>query len=233
MSHDVSTNNFDEEPQFGLTIFNTLIGLLQVIPIQSLAKYWYHEYPEVIRQLYQVDIHHTYLYSTYCKHPQMHPFPISIKTKPPPFPTLHHFHQPSHWGRLDLKVPLASRNSWNNWLRAELTWSRSTVCPGKTTTTTMTTMTSKVKELVPHGWLNFTYIISLKPQTCGFNNPELRRNIFDTTWRLHCFEWLSASGKNDFSCELKSWPPKTISFNQKRGHLHLQTNLCKPFIFYN
>lgn len=64
MSHDVNTKNLDEEPQFGLTILNTLIGLLQVIPIESLAKYWYHEYPEVIRQLYQVDIHQTYLHTT-------------------------------------------------------------------------------------------------------------------------------------------------------------------------
>ena len=30
------------------------------------------------------------------------------------FPTLPHIHQPSCCGRLDLKVPLASKNSWNN-----------------------------------------------------------------------------------------------------------------------
>ena len=103
----------------------------------------------------------------YTNIPRNSPFFHIHQNQTTSFPTLPHIHQPSCCGRLDLKVPLASKTSWNNWLRAELTSSHSTVCPGKATTTTTTT--TKKHWLFMVGWnLHKLSVWNLKHEDLSF-----------------------------------------------------------------
>lgn len=88
----------------------------------------------------------------------MHHFPLSIKTKPPlspPFTTFSNQGTEVGWISKFLWLPeiLGTTDSGQNSPEAVQQFAR-----GKTTTTTMTTITTKIKELAVRCWLNFTHI---------------------------------------------------------------------------